>query len=109
MSFYQAEAMSELPLLVSCDCGYRDLRQGVKRHQKTCEVTILPAHRNSSAQQEQEATERGESLPTRVFNTLIFIFLDIFRRLLERSQVSTAVYLNSSVLSVTTQRRLVKQ
>ena len=52
--------MSELPLLVSCDCGYRDVRQGVKAHQKSCGVRIVPGQRSSCAQQEQDATERGE-------------------------------------------------
>jgi hypothetical protein len=52
--------MAEQSLLVSCDCGYRDVRQGVKAHQKTCGVRIIPAQRRAIEEQEQDAAENGE-------------------------------------------------
>jgi hypothetical protein len=60
MSSEQQESMAEQSLLVSCDCGYRDVRQGVKAHQKTCGVRIIPAQRRAIEEQEQDAAESGE-------------------------------------------------
>jgi hypothetical protein len=74
--------MSELPLLVSCDCGYRDVRQGVKAHQKTCGVRIVPGQPIFCAQQEQDATERGESY-LHIYFLLLYSYLEknpFFRR-----------------------------
>lgn len=44
--------MAEVSLLISCDCGYRDVREGVKAHQKTCGVKITSAHRHTIVVQE---------------------------------------------------------
>lgn len=81
--------MSELPLLVSCDCGYRDVRQGVKAHQKTCGVRIVPGQRSFYAQQEQDATERGESY-LHIYFLLLYSYLEtnpFFRRRILYSQI----------------------
>lgn len=56
--------MAEQSLLVSCDCGYRDVRQEVKAHQKTCGVTIVPAQRRVTEDQEQDAAKSGEIILT---------------------------------------------
>ena len=66
--------MSELPILVSCDCGYRDVRQGGKAHQKTCGVRVVTGQRSSCAQQEQDATERGESY-VHIYFILLYSYL----------------------------------
>ena len=74
--------MSELPLLVSCDCGYRDVRQSVNAHQKTCGVRIFRGQRSSYAQQEQDATECGESY-LHIYLLLLYSYLEtnpFFRR-----------------------------
>lgn len=47
--------MAELSLLVSCDCGYRDVREGVRAHRKTCPVSIFSAQRRTA-----DVLERGE-------------------------------------------------
>jgi hypothetical protein len=60
MSLEEQENMAEQSLLVSCDCGYRDVRQGVKAHQKTCGVRIVPAQRRVTEEQEQDAGVSGE-------------------------------------------------
>lgn len=61
--------MAELSLLVSCDCGYRDVREGVKAHQKTCDVSIVSAQRHTTA-----VHDRGEldlALHFRLYQTFI--------------------------------------
>jgi hypothetical protein len=60
MSLEEQEKMVEQSLLVSCDCGYRDVRQGVKAHQKTCGVRIVPAQHRAIEDQEQDAAESGK-------------------------------------------------
>lgn len=94
--------MSELPLLVSCDCGYRDVRQGVKVHQKTCGVRIVQGQRSSYAQQEQDATERGESY-LHIYLLLLYSYLEtnpFFRRRNLYKQIFMLTSITSGLLLV---------
>lgn len=67
--------MAEQSLLVSCDCGYRDVRQGVKAHQKTCGVRIVPAQRRALEEQEQDAAESGENCLTSLLHSSSCLFI----------------------------------
>lgn len=89
--------MSELPLLVSCDCGYRDVRQGVKVHQKTCGVRIVPGQRSSCAQQEQDATERGESY-FHIYLILLYSYLET-NPLFRRRNLYRQIFILTSIIS----------
>jgi hypothetical protein len=102
MSLEEQDKMAEQSLLVSCDCGYRDVRQGVKAHQKTCGVRIVPAQRRVNEEQEQDAAESGEIRLTSLLHpspVLIFSFRVIFMSAVKKKSKAVSVFnwLNTAI------------